>query len=152
MAAVSDEDTATGLGVLGDLVGYHMRRASGVIANDFNRAIAGTGMRQVLFGILSIISANPGINQGNIGRALGIQRANMVSLVNELIDQGLVQRETDADDRRAFSLTLTTSGEAMVETCLERIRAHENSLMSDLSPDERATLVDLLGRIEARET
>lgn len=149
--AIIDDGPVTQLGVLGDLVGYHMRRASGVIANDFSRALAGTGMRQVLFGILSIIEANPGINQGNVGRALGIQRANMVSLVNELIDGGLVQRETAVDDRRAFALTLTASGSVMVETCHERIRAHEASLMGDLSREERAMLIDLLSRIEAKE-
>ena len=149
--ATTEEATPTGLGVLGDLVGYHMRRASGVIANDFSRAIAGTGMRQVLFGILSIIEANPGINQGNVGRALAIQRANMVSLVNELVDAGLVLRETAADDRRAFALTLTKAGAAMVQTCLVRIRTHEDMLMADLSPEERETLVQLLGRIEAKE-
>ena len=152
IALVASEDAAaTRLGVLGDLVGYHMRRASAVIANDFSRAIAGTGMRQVLFGILSIIEANPGINQGNVGRALGIQRANMVSLVNELVDAGLVLRETAAEDRRAFALTLTPDGEAMVTSCLKRIRDHEDALMADMTDEDRATLVRLLGRIEAKE-
>ena len=137
------------LGVLDELVGYHMRRASAVINTDFARAIAGTGMRQVLFGILSVIATNPGINQGNVGRALGIQRANMVSLVNELVDSGLVLRETAADDRRAFALTLTKAGEEKVEHMLVRIRAHEDQLLSGLSTAERKQLVDLLARIEA---
>ena len=140
------------LGVLDELVGYHMRRASAVIANDFARAIAGTGMRQVLFGILSVIAANPGINQGNVGRALSIQRANMVSLVNELVDAGLVRRETAAEDRRALALTLTAAGEAKVRASLELIRAHEDRLLSELSRDERAHLIGLLARIEAVES
>ena len=148
---VSDDVTAPRLGVLGDLVGYHMRRASGVVANDFSRAIAATGMRQVLFGILSIVGSNPGINQGSVGRALGIQRANMVSLVNELVDGGLVLREAAAEDRRAFALSLTPKGAEMMETCLGRIRAHEDSLMADMSQAERAMLIRLLGRIEAKE-
>ena len=151
MATAASDDLTIGLGVLDELVGYHMRRASSVVANDFSRATAGTGMRQVLFGILSIIAANPGINQGNVGRALGIQRANMVSLVNELVDSGLVLRAVATDDRRAFALSLTTAGAAMVETCLERIRAHEDRVLAGLSADERATLVTLLGRIEAKE-
>jgi DNA-binding MarR family transcriptional regulator len=149
-APVQDENQ-TELGVLSELVGYHMRRASSVFANDFARAVAGTGMRQVLFGILSIIEANPGINQGNVGRALGIQRANMVSLVNELVDRGLVLRETAPEDRRAFALTLAPSGEVMVATCLARIHKHEAELLSELTKDEGETLVALLGRIEAHE-
>ena len=108
-------------------------------------------MRQVLFGILSIIDANPGINQGNVGKALGIQRANMVSLVNELTDAGLVRREVAADDRRAFSLRLTDNGRAKMKECLARIHRHEKQVLSSLSDAERESLIDLLTRIEATE-
>ena len=151
MVAATEMLEGLELGALDALVGYHLRRASSVFATDFARAIAGTGMRQVLFGILSIINASPGINQGNVGRALGIQRANMVSLVNELVDSGLVLRAVAAEDRRAFALSLTPDGEAMIATCLERIRAHEDKLLSDFSEADRTTLIALLGRIESKE-
>jgi len=146
--AATDE---AGIGILGDLVGYHLRRASTVVGNDFALALDGTRIRQVLFAILSIVKNNPGINQGAVGRALGIQRANMVSLINELVDRALVDRKTSPEDRRAFSLTLTAEGEAMFDDCVRRINAHEDRLLSDLSADERAILIDLLGRIEAKE-
>ena len=153
MASVSTASTAdeVTIGNLDGLVGYHLRRASAVVGNDFSRALDGTGMRQVLFGILSIVNANPGINQGAVGRALGIQRANMVSLINELVDRDLLDRKTAAEDRRAFSLTLSPGGEAMFNDCLKRIRAHEDQLLSDLSSAERTAWIDLLSRIEAKE-
>ena len=138
------------IGALDDLVGYHLRRTSAAFAADFAAAVAGTGMRQVLFGILSVVAANPGINQGNAGRALGIQRANMVSLVTDLVDRGLVAREVAADDRRAFALSLTAEGRKVMTACLEGIRAHEVAMLADLTLAERATLIDLLSRIERR--
>ena len=150
-ASPSAQPDATDIGCLDGLVGYHLRRAFAVVGNDFARALAETGIRQVLFGILSIVGANPGINQGAVGRALGIQRANMVSLINELVDRGLIDRVTAEDDRRAFALTLTPAGETMTAGCLARIRAHEDAMLSDLSVAERATLIDLLGRIEAKD-
>lgn len=147
-ASASDE---VAIGNLDGLVGYHLRRASAVVGNDFSRALDGTGIRQVLFGILSIVNANPGINQGAVGRALGIQRANMVSLINELVDRDLLDRKTAAEDRRAFSLTLSPDGAAMFDDCVKRIRTHEDQLLSDLDPGERTALIDLLSRIEAKE-
>ncbi|WP_229664524.1 MarR family winged helix-turn-helix transcriptional regulator [Sphingomonas metalli] len=150
MMAAGDNDDAIRLGPLEDLVGYHMRRASAVVGADFARAVSGTGMRQVLVGILSIIAANPGINQGMVGRALNIQRANMVSLVNELVDAGLVTREVSAEDRRAFTFTLTDRGRTTLDDALVRIRDHEERLLGSMSAQERATLLDLLSRIEAR--
>jgi len=138
------------LGVLDELIGYHLRRASAVLATDFARMLEGTDMRQVLFGILSIVRENPGINQGAVGRTLGIQRANMVGPVNDLAERGLIERKADKEDRRAFSLALTPKGEALFDDVLARIRAHEEAMLADLSTAERATLIDLLGRIEAR--
>ncbi|MEG3085991.1 MarR family winged helix-turn-helix transcriptional regulator [Sphingomonas sp. PB4P5] len=139
------------IGTLSHLLGYHLRRASGAFALDFHEAMNGTGMRQVLVGILAIVEANPGVNQGSVGTALGIKRANMVSLINELVDAGLLARIVAPEDRRAFSLTLTESGQAMLKDCTVRIEAHEARMLADLSGAERQTLLELLGRIEARK-
>ena len=141
---------ALAIGALSSLAGYHLRRASGAFALDFHEAMKGTGMRQVLVGILAIVEANPGVNQGAVGTALGIKRANMVSLINELVDAGLVAREVSPGDRRAFSLTLTEAGEAMRKDCITRIQAHEEHMLAGLSAEERAVLLKLLGRIEAK--
>lgn len=138
------------IGALGPVVGYHLRRAFGAFAADFSAAMDGTGMRQVLVGILSVVSGSPGINQGAVGRVLGIKRANMVSLINELVDAGLIAREVDAGDRRAFSLSITDAGRAMLRDCLVRIEAHEAQMLSEFTDAEKATLLDLLGRIERR--
>lgn len=129
------------------LTGYHIRRASSVFATDFAVAMAGTGMRQVLLGVLSVVATNPGISQGKVGVSLGIQRANMVSLANELIERGLIQRAVVPDDRRAFALTLTSAGEALTVDAIERIGRHEDALLADLSSAERMLFTQLLRRI-----
>ncbi|RYE01201.1 MAG: MarR family transcriptional regulator [Sphingomonadales bacterium] len=139
------------IGALSSLAGYHLRRASGAFALDFHEAMKGTGMRQVLVGILAIVDANPGINQGAVGTALGIKRANMVSLINELVDAGLVAREVSSEDRRAFSLSLTDAGHAMRKECIARIEAHEEHMLARLDADERALLLKLLARIGTKK-
>lgn len=144
------ENEGAVLGVLDELTGYHLRRASAAFAVNFSRALAGTGMRQVLFGILAVVSANARINQGAVGRVLGIQRANMVALINELVDEGLIERHVSKEDRRAFALSLTKAGEAKLAQCLKKIRAHEEEMLADLVDGDRATLITLLTRIEAR--
>ncbi len=145
------QDDSVELGVLADLAGYHLRRASGAFAADFVRALDGTGMRQVLFAILSVVAANPDINQGAVGRALGIQRANMVSLINELVDAALVERRVSPDDRRAFALRLSLAGQAKLDDCIARIQEHEEAMLFDLAARDRAQLIALLSRIEAKE-
>jgi len=149
---VAEEDDAkVDVGVLAELVGYHLRRASNVFSADFVRAMTDSGIRQVLFGVLSVVERNPGINQGSVGRSLGIQRANMVALITELVDRGLLDRRVSKEDRRAFSLTLTAEGKRVYRDCIERIRAHEAELLADFDARERGRLIALLSRIEARE-
>lgn len=131
-----------------DFVGYQLRRASALFGADFAAAVAGTGMRQVLVGILSVVAGEPGINQGAVGRRLGIKRANMVALINELIDSGLVDRQA-GDDRRSFALALTAAGQARLGECLAQIRKGEDQRLSVLSVTEKAQLHRLLARINA---
>lgn len=137
------------IGRLSSLVGYHLRRASGAFAIDFRDAVGGTGMRQVLVGVLAVIEANPGVKQGAVGALLGIKPANMVSLTNELVDQGLIERIVTPDDRRAFALSIAPAGVALLTECLDRISAHEARMLDSLTADERATLLALLTRIQA---
>lgn len=139
------------LGPIETLVGYHIRRANGVIGTDFARAVAGTGLRQVLFGILSIVGANGAINQAVVGRLLGIQRANMAVLVTELVDNDWIERDTDAEDRRAFVLRLTDKGQALMADATRRLHAHEAALLADLSVAEQGQLIALLRRVAGQE-
>lgn len=148
---MSEIEDAIDVGILSDLVGYHLRRATNVVVADFARALSDTGIRQVLFGVLSVVERNPGINQGSVGKGLGIQRANMVALVNELVERGLVDRRVSAEDRRAFALSLTDEGRRVYADCLARILAHEDEVLSGLETRERNRLIALLSRIEANE-
>jgi DNA-binding MarR family transcriptional regulator len=137
--------------VLDGLVGYHLRRASSVFGSDFSRAVGGEGLRQVPFAILSVIAASPGIRQGAAGEALGIKRANMVVLINELVEAGYVDRSPAEDDRRAIALDLTSKGRATLTTATTRLIAHEDEILADFTAAERETLIRLIRRVEARE-
>lgn len=145
------EDVHKTAGPLQFLIGYQLRRAYGVFAADFSVAVGETGMRQVLVGILSVVSENPGIGQGAVGRLLGIKRANMVPLINQLVEMELIERHADPSDRRAFSLHIAEAGKAMLADCLARIAHHEDRLLAGFSDTEKASLLDMLERIARRD-
>ncbi|WP_066552275.1 MarR family winged helix-turn-helix transcriptional regulator [Croceicoccus bisphenolivorans] len=137
------------LGPLDALTGFHMRRAYGVFRRDFDRAVEGLGVRQVSLGVLSVISANPGIKQGAVGTILDIQRANMVSLIGELAEAGLVNRGEDPTDRRAIALSLTQAGQDLLDASLDRIDTHEAKLLTGFTAQERQQLTTMLDRVAA---
>ncbi len=133
---------------LRSLCGYNLSRSASRMTADFMRALDGTSMRPVLVSILSVVEENTGIHQGEIGQVLGIARANMAPLVNELEAKKLLVRKPDPADRRAFVIELTHKGHALLDDCKSRIRVHEEKMLASLSDSERKTLINILGKIK----
>jgi DNA-binding MarR family transcriptional regulator len=71
---------------------------------------------------------------------------NCVLLLNELETLGYATRRRDPSDRRRHLLELTLSGRQALERAELAQQTVEGDVLRGLSPDERATLNDLLGR------
>ena len=143
------EPTSITSEVLEELVGYRLRRAATLFMTDFRLAMGDSSLRPVLFAMLSIVAENPGINQTTLGRALGIQRANLVPLVNDLLERSLIERRPAPEDKRAFALFLSRKGKGELAEAASRIRAQEQRRLKPLDKKERAQLLELLRRISA---
>ena len=129
------------------LVGYHLRRRSSAMAVEYARAAGPDRLRPVLVLMLELIDANPGINQTELGDVLGIQRANMVPLVSQLIDRDLIVRQRSASDGRKLTLELSPSGRTALEAGKWLIEDHERRMTARLTPAERELLITMLRRI-----
>ena len=142
------EDPAEGQqSLLDSLVGYRLRRASNRMMTDFSSTLGPIAVRPVLFAMLQVIRSNPGIIQMALGTELGIQRANLVPLINELTGRGLISRRAAPNDRRALSLFLTSDGEALLDQAETLVREHEERALTRLSKAERAKLIELLNKV-----
>jgi DNA-binding MarR family transcriptional regulator len=135
--------------LLEDLVGYALRRANNRMMADLSPVLAPLALRPVLFAMLAAIRANPDIIQMGLGAELGIQRANLVPLINELTSRQLIVRRADPRDRRALTLHLTADGEALLDKAATLIWDHEERMLTKLSAAERNTLLELLEKIAA---
>ena len=141
----SHDDRASA--VLGRLVGYRLRQATGRMMADLRAALSPLGMRPVLFAIMELVRAEPGIIQMAVGTELGIQRANLVPLINDLVGRGLIERRVATHDRRAMSLFLTSSGERLHDEATRLVLEHEEKTLSSLTDAERARLMQLLDKV-----
>lgn len=134
-------------GMLEDLVGYHVRKAQAIIFDDFMRAMAPERLSPGQFGVLVLISANQGMNQSTLAKALGIERSTMVAVITGLEQRGLIKRLPLATDRRANILALTPKGDLLLDKVKAKVRAHENKVTARLTAAETQTLVSLLQKI-----
>jgi DNA-binding MarR family transcriptional regulator len=134
-------------GALDAQIGYQLRRASAFALNDFAIEFSDTSLRPVTYGMLALIDENPGIRAAELCRILGMKSANMVPLLTELEERGLVERDEHAEDKRVQVLHLTKAARQAMPAWRQRVRRHENRFLQRLSRKERATLLRLLRRV-----
>jgi DNA-binding MarR family transcriptional regulator len=127
------------------LLGYHLRRASVVVMADLAAALDPLGLKPTDASVLFLIAATAGITQAEIGRALGIQRANMAPIIANLIRQNLIERE--AVDGRSQALHLSQAGRETHRQALQATHAHEHRLFGHLTPSDRTRLLTQLRAI-----
>lgn len=144
--ALQSDDSA-GLAHLEGLIGYTLRRSQVAVSRSFVQLFSDLDVRQTQLGVLNIIEGSPGLKPSQIGAAIGIKRANVGPLLDELEARGLVRREPSPSDRRSQALFLTRRGTALMAELHQREAAHEERIAAFLSPEERAVLLDLLRRV-----
>ena len=133
-------------GVLPTLLGYRLRRAQQAVFRDFASAVAEISPGRA--GMLLLIDANPGVTQGRLAQAVGLDRSTMVGVIDALEERGLIERRR-GEDRRTNGLWLTRSGRGTLARLKNRIEAHERRFAAHLSAAERAQLVALLEKLSA---
>mgnify|MGYP001170109667 CR=1 FL=1 len=67
-----------------------------------------------------------------------------------LLEQRLIERVENADDRRELALQLTRKGRALYEKLIPELLRKERDILSCLSAKEREDFAALLGKIEDR--
>jgi DNA-binding MarR family transcriptional regulator len=130
-------------------IGYNMKRALTVVQADLAQVLAEFGLRAVSYSALLVIVRTPGISQSDLADALRIEKSNLVQLIDELANRGLVTREPVPGDRRRHALIPAEAGIALAEAATRAVQAHEDRVFGELSMLERATLVQLLRRVWA---
>ena len=84
--------------------------------------------------------------QADLATLLRIDPTNLVGLLNELEDAGLVERRRSAQDRRRHTVALTATGAERLADIEKTLQDVERQLLSSLDDREHATLYQLLQR------
>ncbi len=132
---------------LAGLIGYQLRRASVVMMADLAEALAPHGLRPGEVTALLTIAANPAITQSELGRHLGIKRANMAPLAATLAARGLIDRTPV--DGRSHGLTLTAAGAALADRARAAVAVHEARFAAALGDQPPGPLIAALAAIRA---
>ena len=132
------------LGGLTEHLGYLMRRAQIWVFQDFIRTLATLNIRPAQYSVLTVINANAGMTQMSLSKALGIERARLVRLLNELEARKFVDRRGSKTDRRSHALHLTAKGRSALADIKALAQEHEQHLADRVGRKNHQLLLRLL--------
>jgi len=115
-----------------------------LIVRGIRRRFAGKGIMDILGSgitpahvhILRILRFEGTLNVTGIGQKLLIRGPQMTYLIDNLVDQGMVERVPDPNDRRVINIVLTDKGRKILESHEKTIIDSISANLSALSEDE----------------
>ncbi|MGX7678777.1 MarR family winged helix-turn-helix transcriptional regulator [Jatrophihabitans sp. DSM 45814] len=118
-------------------------RAHRLLADGFAQA----GSRGYHYRLLAAIEQHGPTSQAELGRATGIDRSDVVAAVNELADDGYVERTADSSDRRRNVISMTRRGIRRLDELEPVVAEAQVSLLAPLSRAERTQFIALMRKV-----
>src|SRR4051794_24472449 len=114
------------------------------------QAYENEGLRPYHHAILIALDEGSRETQGAIAEALGYDPGQLVGLLDELEERGLVERRRDPSDRRRHLVRLTPEGAGALRRLRALARKIEDEFLAGLDEEERTPPHALLLRLARR--
>jgi MarR family transcriptional regulator, lower aerobic nicotinate degradation pathway regulator len=126
---------------------FLLKRLGMAAKSDTMEAYEGTGLHPYHHAILALLDEGTTETQGAIGEALGYDKGQLVGMLDELEDAGLIARRRDPADRRRHVVQMTAEGRSALGRLRRLSRRIETEFLAPLDEAERAQLHGLLLRL-----
>ena len=126
-----------------------------VVANKLSSGASRLYLKRFGIGIIewrvmAMLAIEPNITPARICQVIGLDKAAVSREMRKLEKKGYLKVSDDPAHLRRKSLELTARGYGLHEQVIQVALARERILLSDLSNEEVATLLDLLTRTTAK--
>ncbi len=97
--------------------------------------------------VIAVLGRYSGLSANEVAERTAMDKVAVSRAVARLMETGLVERDTDASDRRRSRLTLTAQGRHIHAQIAPLALDMERQLLADFSAEERALLDALLDKL-----
>jgi DNA-binding MarR family transcriptional regulator len=124
-------------------------RAGDAVKLEIERAMSASfGVSETVLNSLAVIDgAESPLTPSQISERTLSWSGTMTGTLDTLEFRGWVRRTPNPDDRRSVLIEITDEGQAVADQLLPGIRKLEQTLLTELTANERATLRKLLGKV-----
>jgi MarR family transcriptional regulator for hemolysin len=143
------DDDAETIELRRDVV-FHLIETSRLLHAFVDERARRNGTTRAQWSVLGRLRREEGITQAELAAHLELQPISLVRLLDRLVDQGLVERRHDPNDRRANRLYLTGAGRDMVVALAPLGHAIRRDALGDVSNVEMREANEFLIGIKNR--
>jgi DNA-binding MarR family transcriptional regulator len=129
--------------------GALVRRVHQVALSFFFKHCGDLGLTPAQYSVLAAVNERPGVDQTGVMGLIALDRSNVAIVVSKLVSGGHLKRMVNPEDRRAYTLYITTTGCKLLAQMSKRLELVYDDLLSPLEPREREVLLALLKRISS---
>jgi len=97
-------------------------------------------LRNQTYHILRILERKGPLPVSAIGKQLFIAKQNMTTLIDKLMDEGLVERKNDAADRRIINILITKKGVGFLKVSMVGLKKIVGENLSKLNDEDIESL------------
>jgi DNA-binding MarR family transcriptional regulator len=126
-------------GALLDLLSRRMRAVG-------ESALQSQGLRPRHLLTMTVLRDRGESSQADLAGTLQLDRTNLVGLLNELENDGLIERRRSPEDRRRHTVVLTDEGRERLARAEFALAAAEDIVLANLTAKQRDTLYELLAK------
>ena len=144
-------EDSTLAGVIEDLLSLPPLIHRSIRRDIFKKPLASmdAGISPLHVEVMKMLEGSGTLHIAEIGGTLRIPKSHMTRLIDRLVSLGMVERQTDATDRRIVNVTLTSKGKNTLEEIDQLVKGSMKASLSCLTNEEIEELSVLLKRLRA---
>jgi MarR family transcriptional regulator, lower aerobic nicotinate degradation pathway regulator len=127
------------------LISRNYARSHALLNDTF--AIRGGGLRSYHYRLLAALEEWGPVSQADLARSTSVDRSDVVTVLNELEQRGLIERAVDPRNRRRNIVSITRTGSTQLQALDHVIDEVQERVLAPLSQNERRQLTKLLRKL-----
>lgn len=129
-------------------VGFLVGDVARLLRRNFNGKAQTLGLSQAQWQALAYLARQDGVNQVTLAESLEIQPMTLARLIDRLQEAGMVSRQSDPEDRRAFRLYLTAAAQPLLDQMWALAGKTRDEAMVGMRDDTKQILIEALRHVK----
>ena len=127
-------------------VGFNTRRATRLITQYYDKALAPSGLRSTQYSLLNALSMLGETSMQDISTIMAMDRTTLTRNLSPLVKKGLVKVSVGSD-RRSRPITVTAKGKSTLEKALPYWQEAQSHILEVVGADQWDTMMQGLHQI-----